>query len=105
MAGKLPGGLKPVGAQAERTKMIGRTLAKRVQKLESRLIPTDEPMVIHIMYVSPDGTVTDGYTIGGPSEDASAPRWTELPFRSWQFFAHGKTKSASVEEPSTSQRL
>jgi hypothetical protein len=32
--------------------MIGRTLSKRVQKLEARLIPTDEPMVIQMMYVS-----------------------------------------------------
>ena len=54
--------------------MIGRTLSKRVQKLEARLIPTDEPMIIHIVYVSPDGSVEDGYTIGGPSKDASAPR-------------------------------
>jgi hypothetical protein len=52
--------------------MIGRTLSKRVQKLETRLIPTEEPMLIHIVYVSPDGTRTDGYTVGGRSEDASA---------------------------------
>jgi len=52
--------------------MITRTLSKWVQKLEACLIPTDEPMVIHVKYVSPDGTVTDGYTIGGASEDASA---------------------------------
>jgi hypothetical protein len=31
-----------------------------VKNLESRLMPTDEPMVIHIVYVSPDGTRTDG---------------------------------------------
>jgi hypothetical protein len=52
--------------------MIGRTLSKRVQKLETRLIPTEEPMLIRIMYVSPDGTRTDGYTVGGRSEDVSA---------------------------------
>ena len=52
--------------------MIGRTLSKRVQKLEARLIPTEEPMVIHIVYVSPDGTRTDGYTVGGHARDASA---------------------------------
>jgi hypothetical protein len=52
--------------------MIGRTLSKRVRKLETRLIPTEEPHVIHITYVSPDGTRTDGYTVGGPSEHASA---------------------------------
>ena len=54
--------------------MINRTLSKRVQKLEARLIPTEKPMVIQIRYVSPDGTVTLGpkYGVGGLSEDASA---------------------------------
>jgi hypothetical protein len=79
VARKLPGGLKPAGAQAERTKMIGRTLSKRVQKLEARLIPTEEPLVIHIVYVSPDGTVTDGHTVGGRSRDASAQPPNERP--------------------------
>ena len=56
--------------------MIGRTLSKRVRKLEARLIQTEEPMVIQIKYVSPDETVTNGprYGIGGLSKDASAPR-------------------------------
>ena len=54
---------------------VNRTLSKRMQKLEARLIPTGEPVVIHVKYVSPDGTVTDGYTVGGPSEDA----WKALP--------------------------
>ena len=40
--------------------MINRTLSRRLQKLEDRLIPNDEPIVIHIKYVSPDGTVKDG---------------------------------------------
>ena len=52
---------------------VNRSLSKRVRKLETRLIPTEEPHVIHIVYVSPDGTRTDGYTVGGRSEDASAP--------------------------------
>jgi hypothetical protein len=52
--------------------MINRTLSKRVQKLEERLIPTEEPRLIHIVYVSPDGTRTDGYTVGGRSQDTSA---------------------------------
>ncbi len=50
--------------------MINRTLSKRVQKLEARLISTEH--VIHILYVSPDGTRTDGYTVGGRSRDPSA---------------------------------
>jgi hypothetical protein len=56
--------------------MINRTLSKRVQKLEARLIPTDEPMVIHIKYVSPDGTVEDGPRItcgGSPPTPTSHP--------------------------------
>jgi hypothetical protein len=50
-----------------------RSLSEPVQKLEERLIPTEETRVIHIVYVSPDGTRTHGYTVGGRSEDASAP--------------------------------
>jgi hypothetical protein len=48
--------------------MINRSLSKRVQKLEARLIPTDEPMVIQIVYVSPNGSVRDGprYVIRSP---------------------------------------
>ena len=52
--------------------MINRKLSKRVQKLESCLISTEEPRVIRIVYVSPDGTRTDGYTVGGHARDASA---------------------------------
>jgi hypothetical protein len=52
--------------------MITRTLSKRLRKLESRLAPTDEPMVIHIVYVSPDGTRKAGprITCGGLSAGA-----------------------------------
>jgi hypothetical protein len=56
--------------------MISRSLSKRVQKLEARLIPAGEPMVIQIQYVSPDGSVEEGprYTIGGPPQTPiSAP--------------------------------
>ena len=69
--------LKPLaseGADTEITKMITRTLSKRVQKLETRRILTDiQPTVIQIQYVSADGSVTDGprITVGGRSEDAS----------------------------------
>jgi hypothetical protein len=44
--------------------MIGRTLSKRIKKLEARLIPTEEH-VIHVRYVSPDGTRTDGRSGAG----------------------------------------
>jgi hypothetical protein len=48
--------------------MITRTLSKRLRKLESRLAPNDESRIIHIVYVSPDGTRKAGYTVGGRSE-------------------------------------
>jgi hypothetical protein len=44
----------------EQTKMINRSLSKRLQELEARLIPTEEPRVMQIQYVSPDGSVRDG---------------------------------------------
>ena len=47
--------------------MITRSLSKRLEKLE-RLIPTGEPIVIQIVFVSArDGSVKDGprITIGG----------------------------------------
>jgi hypothetical protein len=41
------------------------------KKLEARLMLTDEPMVIQMIYVSPDGWIADH--MWGLSEDASAP--------------------------------
>jgi hypothetical protein len=52
---------------------VSRNVSKQVQKLEERLIPTDEPMVIHVKYVSLDGSVTDG-----SPEDAYG-KWKALP--------------------------
>ena len=48
--------------------MITRSFSKRLEKLEGRLIPTGEPIVIQIVFVSArDGSVKDGprITIGG----------------------------------------
>jgi hypothetical protein len=51
-----------------------RILSEPVQKLEARLIPSSEPMVIQVRYVSPDGTVTDGPRYGGsPKTDRPTP--------------------------------
>jgi hypothetical protein len=46
--------------------MINRSFSKRLQKLEARLRPTEEPRVIQVQFVSPDGSVTDRllYRIG-----------------------------------------
>ena len=55
--------------------MISRNLSKRVQKLETRLAPTDEPIVIQMIYVSPDGTRRAGprITCGALRRPISAP--------------------------------
>jgi hypothetical protein len=56
--------------------MINRSLFKRMQKMEARLMPTEEPRVIQIKFVSPDGSVTDGplFRIGRLSKDTQRSR-------------------------------
>ena len=39
--------------------MTCRTLSKRLQRLETRMMPAGEPLVIQVQYVSPDGSVED----------------------------------------------
>ena len=50
--------------------MINKTLSRRLEELESQLLPepTTEPIVIQIVYVSPDGSTEDGekFTIQNP---------------------------------------
>ena len=40
--------------------MIGRKLTLRLERLETRLAPAGEPVVIQIHFVSPDGSRVDG---------------------------------------------
>ena len=40
--------------------MIGRRLARRLERLETRLVPDGEPLVINVHFVSPDGSRVDG---------------------------------------------
>jgi hypothetical protein len=40
--------------------MIGRTLAKRLDRLETRMLPSGEPMIMQIVFVAADGTEADG---------------------------------------------
>ena len=40
--------------------MGSRTLSKRLERLETRMMPAGEPVVIQVQYVSPDGSVRDG---------------------------------------------
>ena len=37
--------------------MINKTLARRLEQLEERMLPTGEPMIINVVYVNPDGSV------------------------------------------------
>jgi hypothetical protein len=42
--------------------MIGRSLTRRLQELELQLLPDQpsEPLIVQIVYVSPDGSSEDG---------------------------------------------
>ena len=40
--------------------MIGRTLSKRLERLETRTMPAGGPLILQIQFVSPDGSVEDG---------------------------------------------
>lgn len=43
--------------------MIGRTLARRLSKLEERFRPAVEPMTIVVSYIDSNGEVTSGYEL------------------------------------------
>ncbi len=51
--------------------MTGKNLARRLKSLEDQLLPEqpNEPIVIQIVYVSPDGSSEDGerFTITNPA--------------------------------------
>ena len=40
--------------------MISKKLTARLERLETRMIPEGDPMVLQIQFVSSDGTVEDG---------------------------------------------
>jgi len=40
--------------------MITRNLARRLERLEIRLLPAGEPLVIQVHFVSPEGSRVDG---------------------------------------------
>jgi hypothetical protein len=46
--------------------MIGRTLSKRLERLETWMMSAGEPLVLQIQFVSPDGSVKDGPWISVP---------------------------------------
>jgi len=47
--------------------MITRNLSRRLERLETRLMPAGEPLITQVQFVSPDGSVRDGpvFTIPG----------------------------------------
>ena len=40
--------------------MITRNMARRLERLEARLVPAGEPLVIQVHFVSPDGSRVAG---------------------------------------------
>jgi hypothetical protein len=40
--------------------MIGRTLTKRLERLETRIMPAGEPVITQIVFVAADGSERDG---------------------------------------------
>ena len=55
-----------LGLSRRNDRMTCRTLFKRLERLETRMMPAGEPVVIQVQYVSPDGTVEDGTRISVP---------------------------------------
>jgi hypothetical protein len=47
--------------------MGSRTLSKRLERLETRMMPASEPLVLEIQFVSADGSVEDGPRFVVPS--------------------------------------
>ena len=41
-------------------RMASRNLSKRLERLEERMLPAGEPLILQIQFVSPGGTVEDG---------------------------------------------
>jgi hypothetical protein len=87
VGGKLPGGgatgaAARDGAGSEISKMIGRSLTRRLEELESRIQPVvGEPMVIAVDFVAADGTVVDHKDI---TVHAPAPKRPGQRLRPWR---------------------
>jgi hypothetical protein len=57
--------------------MISRRLAARLERLEYHSLPAEEPIVIQVVYISPDGRSTDGprYTLPGSQKPPWRDAW------------------------------
>ena len=53
--------------------MISRKLTRRLEVLEGRIAPAAEPVIVEVMYVSPDGTETLEYRVEMPT--STGPAW------------------------------
>ena len=58
--------------------MMSRNLTRRLERLETRLTPADEPVTLQVRFPSPDGSVVEGprFTIpgaGGRQAESVAP--------------------------------
>jgi len=56
--------------------MTTRNLARRLERLETRLVPAGEPVVIQVYFVSPDGRRVDGVRFTVPRA-AARPSLTD----------------------------
>ncbi len=53
--------------------MINRNLTRRLEELEARTAPAAEPVIVEVMYASPDGTEELGYRVEIPT--STGPAW------------------------------
>jgi hypothetical protein len=54
--------------------VTSRNIIRRLERLEEETVPVGEPMVTQIIFVSGDGTRTDGPKFEIPAYPASPPR-------------------------------
>jgi len=55
--------------------MISRNLTRRLKEREGRTAPAAEPVIVEVMFVSPDGTEEMGFTVELPTRRAAGPTW------------------------------
>jgi len=63
--------------------MISSKLSARLERLESRFLPDGEPIVLQVMYISPDGSSREGPRIEVPASPKDR-RWRD----SWRWKRH-----------------
>jgi hypothetical protein len=66
--------------------MVSRKLSARLERLESRFIPAGEPIVLQVVYISPDGRAEDGPQLTVPATP-NGRHWRD----SWRWTGNGNT--------------